>query len=97
MDERLEERLAGRHGAVLQALLELTPQCSQFLGVRRGGRSQLDGNGQLLTPLPEVAHLRGEAFQALAALGFGQRAGLERREVALDGVFGLGDPGVDDE
>ncbi|MDA8358387.1 MAG: hypothetical protein M0Z95_19330 [Actinomycetota bacterium] len=96
VDERLEERLAGRHRSLGECLFDVAPHGGDLAGVGRSRRGVLHGGNQLLTPSAEVAHLGGEAFEALAALGFGQRAGLERREVALDSVFGLGDPGVDD-
>ncbi|MDA8367216.1 MAG: hypothetical protein M0Z62_09710 [Actinomycetota bacterium] len=96
MDERLEECLAGRHGAVGERLCDVVPHRRDLAGVGRARRGVLHGGDQFLTPGTQVSHLGGEAFEALAALGLGQRAGLERREVALDRVLGLGDPGVDD-
>jgi hypothetical protein len=96
VDESLEERLSGRHRAGLETLLDLAPRRGNFVDVRRRQGRLLYRHDQLLAPCTKFAHLGGEPFEALAALGLRQRAGLERREVALDGVLGLGDPGVDD-
>ncbi|MGC8627734.1 MAG: hypothetical protein ACP5VR_09315 [Acidimicrobiales bacterium] len=62
LDERLQERLAGRHGAVGERLCDVVPH----------------GGDHLLAPGAQVAPLGGEPFEALAALGLGERAGLER-------------------
>ena len=96
VDECPEDRLARWHGAAGDGLLDVLSHLVDHLGVGCGGRRLLNGDDQLFTPLAEVAHLGGEPLQTLGALGFGQRPGLERREVALDGVFGLGDPRLDD-
>ncbi|MHB1553666.1 MAG: hypothetical protein ACYCSX_11860 [Acidimicrobiales bacterium] len=69
MDERLEERLAGRHRAVGERLLDVVSHLGDLVGVGCGGRRLLNRDDQLLTPLAEVAHLGGEAFETLAALG----------------------------
>ncbi|MDA8381358.1 MAG: hypothetical protein M0020_11195 [Actinomycetota bacterium] len=54
MDERLEECLAGRHRAAGERVCDVAPH----------------GGDQLRTPNTQVSHLGGEAFEALAALGF---------------------------
>jgi len=69
VDERLEERLACRHGAVGDDLLDVVSHLGDHLGVGSRGRRLLNRDDQLLTPLAEVAHLGGEAVETLAALG----------------------------
>jgi hypothetical protein len=77
VDERLEECLARRRGATGQRVFDVAPHLGDHLGVGCGGRRLLHGDYQLLTPLAEVAHLGGEPVEALGALDFRQRAGLE--------------------
>ena len=83
VDEHLEERLTGRHGAVGDGRLDVVSHLGDLVGVGCGGRRLLNSDDQLLTPLAEVAHLRGEPFEALAALGLGERPGVEDGRVQL--------------
>ncbi|MHB1717024.1 MAG: hypothetical protein ACYCV5_06780 [Acidimicrobiales bacterium] len=50
-------------------MLDVVAHLVDHLGVGCGGRRLLHGDDQLLTPLAQIAHLRGEAFEALGALG----------------------------
>jgi hypothetical protein len=89
VDEGLEERPSDRHRAIGEGVCDVAPHGDDLVGVGRSRRGALHGGEQLLAPGAQLAHLGGEPFEAVASLGLGERAGLERREVALDSVFGL--------
>jgi hypothetical protein len=96
VDESLEECLAWPDGSVGEALLDPMPHGGQFVNVGCLSPFLLDGCEEILAAGPQVSDLGSKALDALPALGIAEGARLEGGEVALDGIFGLGDPGVDD-